>query len=82
MSINVKWLAQSTIYRDSIDLLAVVDYGNGDRAVAKRVEFTLDVAGHQRHLLKHGKHDEVEPYRVTLPRPAPISAHHASPFCG
>jgi hypothetical protein len=26
---KVKWLAQSTIYRDSIDLLAVIDYGTG-----------------------------------------------------
>jgi hypothetical protein len=25
---TVKWLAQSTIYRDSIDLLAVIDYGS------------------------------------------------------
>lgn len=28
MSVNVKWLAQSTIYRDSIDLLGVHDYGD------------------------------------------------------
>jgi hypothetical protein len=42
VSVNLKWLAQSTIYRDSIDLLAVLDYGNGERHVAKAVDFTLE----------------------------------------
>lgn len=42
MSINLKWRAQSTIYRDSIDLLGILDYGNGERHIAKRTEFTLE----------------------------------------
>lgn len=37
----MKWLAQSTIYRDSVDLVAVIDYGSGDRAVAQPMEFTM-----------------------------------------
>jgi hypothetical protein len=37
---NLKWLAQSTIYRDSVDLLGVLDDGV-ERDVAQRVEFTL-----------------------------------------
>jgi len=42
MSVNFKWLAQTTIYRDSVDLLAVLDYGNGERHVAKAVSFTVE----------------------------------------
>jgi hypothetical protein len=42
VSVNLKWLAQSTIYRDSVDLLAVLDYGNGERHVAKAMDFTLE----------------------------------------
>lgn len=42
MTINLKWLAQSTIYRDSIDLLAVLDYGTGDLDVARPMSFTMD----------------------------------------
>lgn len=47
MTVNLKWLAQSTIYRDSVDLLGVVDFGNGERHVAKPVELTLE---------RHGPH--------------------------
>lgn len=42
MNTNLKWLAQSTIYRDSIDLLGVIDYGGGERHVAKLVNFVLE----------------------------------------
>lgn len=42
MSINLKWLAQTTIYRDSVDLLGVIDYGNGERHVAKAVTLTME----------------------------------------
>ena len=38
---NLKWLAQSTIYRDSIDLLAVIDYGGGQRDIALPLQITL-----------------------------------------
>ena len=37
---NVKWLAQSTIYRDSIDLLAVIDRGL-DRDIGLPVQLTM-----------------------------------------
>lgn len=37
----MKWLAQSTIYRDSIDLVAVIDYG-GERDVAQPMVFTME----------------------------------------
>jgi hypothetical protein len=39
--VNVKWLAQSTIYRDSVDLVAVQTWGD-KRAVARPVELTMD----------------------------------------
>lgn len=42
ISLNLKWLAQSTIYRDSIDLLGVIDYGDGTRMVAKPAEFVVE----------------------------------------
>lgn len=38
---NVKWLAQSTIYREAVDLVAVQTFGD-KRAVARPVEFTMD----------------------------------------
>jgi len=41
----MKWLAQSTIYRDSVDLVAVLDpYGEG-RAVAQPVNFEMKMQG-------------------------------------
>jgi hypothetical protein len=41
----MKWLAQSTIYRDSVDLVAVLDpYGDG-RAVAQPVNFEMKQQG-------------------------------------
>lgn len=41
MKTGFKWLAQSTIYRDSVDLVAVMDpYGDG-RAVALPVVFEI-----------------------------------------
>ena len=49
MSVNLKWLAQTTIYRDSVDLLAVLDYGNGERHVAKAVSFTME--RHEPHIV-------------------------------
>lgn len=42
MNINLKWRAQSTIYRDSIDLLGLIDYGNGERHIAKPADFTVE----------------------------------------
>lgn len=38
---TLKWLAQSTIYRDSIDLLAAIRYGDGSMDVAQPVQFAL-----------------------------------------
>lgn len=38
----MKWLAQSTIYRDSVDLVLVDDFGNRERAVAQPVEFIME----------------------------------------
>lgn len=37
----MKWLAQSTIYRDSIDLLAVIDYGGGERDIGLPLQLTM-----------------------------------------
>jgi hypothetical protein len=42
----MKWLAQSTIYRDSIDLLAVIDYGDG-RDIGLPMQITM--AKHERN---------------------------------
>lgn len=36
----IKWLAQSTIYRDSIDLLAVIDYG-GERDIGLPMQLLM-----------------------------------------
>jgi hypothetical protein len=38
---NLKWLAQSTIYRDSIDLVAVIRHGDGSLDVAQPVNLML-----------------------------------------
>lgn len=44
MNMNFKWRAQSTIYRDSIDLLGIIDYGNGEREIAKPAIFSVERA--------------------------------------
>lgn len=38
---SIRWLAQSTIYRDTVDLLGVQDFGDGRRAYALPVAFTM-----------------------------------------
>jgi hypothetical protein len=40
-SVNVKWLAQSTIYRGGVDLVAIQTWGDR-QAVARPVEFIMD----------------------------------------
>ena len=37
----IKWLAQSTIYRDSVDLLAVEDFGDGVRYYGKPINMEM-----------------------------------------
>jgi hypothetical protein len=48
LSYDLKWFAQSTLYRGSIDLLAVRDGGGDTRDVVQPVEFVLQRV--ERHL--------------------------------
>src|SRR5688572_11364161 len=59
MKAGFKWLAQSTIYRDSVDLVAVMDpYGDG-RAVVQPVAFEIKIQ--ERHSLINEPSIELEP---------------------
>jgi hypothetical protein len=53
----MKWLAQSTIYRDSIDLLAVIDYGH-DREIGLPMQITMT---------KHELHTAIMEPTLALP---------------
>jgi hypothetical protein len=48
LSYDLKWFAQSTIYRDSVDLLAVRDGGVDTRDVVQPLQFVLQRV--ERHL--------------------------------
>lgn len=54
---TVKWLAQSTIYRDSVDLLAVIDHGR-ERDIGVPLQLTMT---------RHDPHFVVSEPTLSLP---------------